>query len=69
MPAYEALRKSEKTGEEMFEALLKGVSTRNYREVIPEANSAGVSKSPGTSKERGGWKNCWRGAGRRSRFW
>ncbi len=46
VPAYEALRKSEKTGEEMFEALLKGVSTRNYREVIPEmANSAGVSKS------------------------
>ena len=27
VPAYEALRKSEKTGEEMFEALLKGVST------------------------------------------
>ncbi len=46
VPAYEALRKSEKTGEEMFEALLKGVSTRNYREVIQKmANSAGVSKS------------------------
>ena len=45
-PAYEALRKSEKTGEEMFEALLKGVSKRNYREVIQKmANSAGVSKS------------------------
>ena len=47
VPAYEALRKSEKRGEEMFEALLKGVSTRNCRAVIPEmANSAGVSKSP-----------------------
>ena len=72
VPAYEALRKSEKTGEEMFEALLKGVSTRNYREVPEMANSAGVSKSQAgkrPSKERGGWKNCWRGAGRRSRFW
>jgi putative transposase len=45
-PAYAALRKSEKAGEEMFEALLKGVSMRNYREVILEmANNAGVSKS------------------------
>ena len=29
VPAYEALRGSEQTGAEMFEALLKGLSTRN----------------------------------------
>jgi len=46
VPAYEALRTSEETGAEMFQALLKGVSTRNYREVISTmAESAGVSKS------------------------
>ena len=46
VPAYEALRGSEQTGAEMFEALLKGLSTRNYGEVIPQmAESAGVSKS------------------------
>lgn len=46
VPAYEALRTSEQTGAEMFEALLKGVSTRNYQDVIPQmAESAGISKS------------------------
>ena len=46
VPAYQALRESKETGAEMFEALLKGVSTRNYREVIPRlADSAGVSRS------------------------
>lgn len=46
VPAYEALCESQETGAEMFEALLRGVSTRSYREVIPRmADSAGVSKS------------------------
>src|SRR5262249_12393876 len=46
VPAYQALRHGQGTGEEMFAALLKGVSTRNYGEVIPEmADSVGVSKS------------------------
>ena len=46
VPAYQTLRESEETGAEMFQALLQGVSTRNYREVIPRmADSAGVSKS------------------------
>ena len=46
VPAYQALREGEQTGAEMFEALLKGVSTRNDREVIPRlADSAGVSRS------------------------
>lgn len=53
VPAYQALRESAQTGEEMFEALLKGVSTRNYREVIPRlADSAGVSRSA-VSREAG----------------
>ncbi len=46
VPAYEALRRSERTGAQMFATLLRGVSTRNYRRVIPEmAATAGVSKS------------------------
>lgn len=46
VPAYQTLRQSEETGAEMFEALLRGVSTRNYRQVIPRlADSVGVSKS------------------------
>lgn len=46
VPAYQALREGEQTDAEMFEALVKGVSTRNYGEVIPRmADSAGVSCS------------------------
>lgn len=46
IPAYEALRASEQTGAEMFTALLKGVSTRDYAGVIPRlAESVGVSRS------------------------
>ncbi len=46
MPAYESLRNGEEVGKEMFEALLQGVSTRNYEEVIPQmAESVGVTRS------------------------
>ncbi len=46
VPAYQALREGEQTGAEMFEALLKGVSTRDYAEVIPRmSESVGVSRS------------------------
>ena len=46
--AYQALCEGEQTGTELFEALLKGVSTRNCREVIPRlADSA----SPYARKE------------------
>ena len=46
VPAYQALRAGEQTGAEMFEALLKGVSTRDYAEVIPRmSESVGVSRS------------------------
>jgi len=46
VPAYAALRQGEQTGAEMFAALLKGLSTRNYEGVIGEmAGSVGVSRS------------------------
>ena len=46
VPAYQALRQSKQTGAKMFQALLLGVSTRNYREVVPRmADSVGVSRS------------------------
>ena len=52
-PAYQALREGEQTGAEMFAALLKGVSTHNYGEVMPRmADGAGVSRSA-VSREAG----------------
>jgi putative transposase len=46
VPAYEALQDSEGTAERMIGALLRGVSTRQYEEVLPEmAATVGVSRS------------------------
>jgi putative transposase len=46
LPAYEAMRSEEKLGGRMLEILLRGVSTRQYRAVLPEmAETAGVSRS------------------------
>jgi putative transposase len=46
VPAYQALREGGETGAEMFEALLKGVSTRDYAGVVAGmAESVGVSRS------------------------
>jgi transposase-like protein len=46
VPAYEALRHNPQTAERMMGALLRGVSTRQYAEVLPEmAATAGVSRS------------------------
>ena len=46
IPAYEAMRGSDRLGARMLEILLCGVSTRNYRRVLPEmAETVGVSKS------------------------
>ncbi len=46
VPAYAALRDNSTTGAQMFEALLRGVSTRQYADVLPSmANTVGVSKS------------------------
>lgn len=46
VPAYEALKDNCNTAERMIGALLRGVSTRNYEEVVPEmAATVGVSRS------------------------
>src|ERR1039458_9167048 len=46
IPAYEALAQNSQLGERMLEILMHGVSTRNYKEVLPEmAESVGISKS------------------------
>lgn len=46
VPAYESLRKDRQLGKRMLGAMMRGVSTREYREVLPEmAATVGVSKS------------------------
>jgi transposase-like protein len=46
VPAYESLQDNGATAERMMGALLRGVSTREYAEVLPEmAETAGVSRS------------------------
>lgn len=46
VPAYEALQDNGATAERMMGALLRGVSTRQYEEVLPEvAGTVGVSRS------------------------
>jgi len=46
IPAYEAMRSDRKLGSRMLEILLRGVSTRQYRAVLPEmAETVGVSRS------------------------
>ena len=46
IPAYEAMRQEEKLGSRMLEIRLRGVSTRQYRAVLPEmAETVGVSRS------------------------
>jgi len=46
IPAYEAMRGDQRLADRMLEILLSGVSTRRYREVLPEmAEQVGVSKS------------------------
>jgi putative transposase len=46
VPAYEALQENSSTAERMIGALLRGVSTRQYEEVLPEmADTVGVSRS------------------------
>lgn len=46
VPAYQALQDNGATAERMMSALLRGVSTRQYEEVLPEmAATAGVSRS------------------------
>jgi transposase-like protein len=46
IPAYEAMRKDARLADRMLAILMRGVSTRNYREVLPEmADQVGISKS------------------------
>ena len=46
IPAYTAMRTHSRIGGRMLDILMRGVSTRNYREVLPEmAETVGVSKS------------------------
>jgi len=46
VPAYEAMRQDDKLGNRMLEILLRGVSTRQYRAVLPAmAETVGVSRS------------------------
>jgi transposase-like protein len=46
VPAYESLQEDSATAQRILGALLRGVSTREYAEVLPEkAESAGVSHS------------------------
>jgi putative transposase len=46
VPAYETLKDNGATAQRMMGALLRGVSTRQYEEVLPEmASTVGISKS------------------------
>lgn len=46
VPAYAAMRTNSRIGGRMLDILMRGVSTRNYREVLPKmAETVGVSKS------------------------
>jgi putative transposase len=46
IPAYEALKENTATAQRMMGAMLRGVSTREYAEVLPEmAETVGVSRS------------------------
>jgi len=46
VPAYDALRGDERLADRMLEILMNGVSTRRYKDVLPEmAEQVGISKS------------------------
>src|SRR6478609_2611872 len=46
IPAYEALRKNQALSQYMLGALMRGISTREYHEVLPKmAETVGVSRS------------------------
>ncbi len=46
IPAYESMRTNESLGSRVLDILLAGVSTRNYRKVLPQvAGTVGISKS------------------------
>ena len=46
IPAYAAMQTHSRIGGRMLDILMRGISTRNYREVLPEmAETVGISKS------------------------
>ena len=46
VPAYAAMQRDQRLGERVLEILMRGVSTRRYKDVLPEmAQTVGVSKS------------------------
>jgi len=46
IPAYEAMLMNSRLGSRILEILMKGISTRKYKDILPEmAETAGVSKS------------------------
>ena len=46
VPAYEAMQSDSRLSGYIGNAMMRGVSTRNYKEILPEAcEYAGVSKS------------------------
>jgi transposase-like protein len=46
IPAYERLRQDRGLGQHLLGALLRGISTREYQEVLPQmAETVGVSRS------------------------
>ena len=46
VPAYEAMQADDRLGANILRVLMRGVSTRNYQEILPEAcECVGVSKS------------------------
>jgi len=46
VPAYEAMQSDDRLGANILNVLMRGVSTRNYQEILPEAcDCVGVSKS------------------------
>jgi transposase-like protein len=55
VPAYQAMQDQPRLGARMLDILMRGVSTRQYRAVIPEmADTVGVSKSS-VSRQMMGW--------------
>ena len=75
IPAYEKMRQDRGLGQHMLGALLRGISTREYQEVLPQmAATVGVSRSAISRKAIDAsieqlQQNCRSAAGRTSRFW
>jgi transposase-like protein len=46
IPAYEAMKSDDRLGDQVLNVMMRGVSTRNYKEILPDAcDCVGVSRS------------------------